>query len=101
MTDPVTALVDTPAAAPPTPAASVKPAIVAALESAALTAAQSLEANAIAYLNGLEAKAKSELGVVESKVAAVIAKVKAYAKYAIPVGVLGGAGYVAAHFLHL
>lgn len=85
---------------PPAPSAPV-PAIVAALESAAATAAQSLEANAIAYLNGLEAKAKTELGVVESKVAAFIAKAKTYAKYAIPVGVLGGAGYVAAHFLHL
>jgi len=86
----------------PTPAASpATPAIVAALESAAATAAQSLEANAIAYLNGLEAKAKTELGVVESKVAAFIAKAKTYAGYVIPAAVLGGGGYVVAHFLKL
>lgn len=86
---------------PTAPAVDPTPAIVAALTSAASTAAQALEANAIAYLQGLEAKAQAELGVVESKVKAFVAKVKTYAKYAIPVGVLGGAGYVAAHFLHL
>lgn len=73
-------------------------AIEAALASAAKTAASSLEQNAIAYLQGLEAKAKSELGVVESRVKAFIAKAKAYAKPALIAAVIGGAGYVVAHF---
>lgn len=99
MTDPINQLVGQPAAAPAAPAVDpTVSAIEAALASAAKTAAQSLEANAIAYLQGLEAKAKTELGVVESKFAAIVAKVKAYAKPALILAVVSGAGYVVAHF---
>jgi hypothetical protein len=88
--------------ATPVPAApAATPAIVAALESAAATAVSSLEANAVAYINGLEAKAKTELGIVEGKLEAIWTKVKTYAKPALAAAVLGGGGYVVAHFLHL
>lgn len=80
---------------------SPTPAIVAALESAAATAASSLEASAVAYINGLEAKAKTELGIVESKLSAIWTKVKTYAKPVLAAVVLGGGGYVVAHFLKL
>jgi hypothetical protein len=87
----------TPAPAP----TGVTPAVVAALASAANTAAASIEASAVTYIQSLEAKAKTELGVVEGKLAAIWTKVKAYAPLIIAAAVLVGAGYVATHLLHI
>lgn len=88
----------TPAPTAPVPVALTLSAVEAALASAASTAASNIEASAVAYIQSLEAKAKTELGVVESKLSALWTKVKGYAKPALVAAVIGGAGYVVAHF---